>query len=405
MKNLGLIILLVSSFSYSQSNEESDIKIALFAWLPEMALVFEQIEKDFEDKHPKFNLEIEAIDPYSNDRYGIFNGINNFYDFDIVEIDYYRFNDLNRINPPSLDSIPEQFVNSVDYVGAAAKIEDENLSFFVPHWICGNSLVYRSSNKKLDKAESFNEILECLNPKSTPLNVDFYGKATLGEYYADAVLDTYGQSEAKKHLKNLGINENVSLKPDIVKKIKLLFDEINPKFQEKIEQFHDFSYLYPEDFYSNSNSVLLGYSERLFYVEKAKKEDELIAWDEVILNSKEYQIKQFSFADTSKGTPSWVDGFVIPSGKAKAKKKAIVTFLTYIISPNAYRIINKEQSYMPARYLLPAYESAFHELSKTSPLILKYLDIQNNMFLINEESIYQGIRKAGNILSKELTNN
>ncbi len=403
------ILIIIASFCflqidvYSQSIEKCDLNVALFAWLPDMALVFEQVEKDFENRYPEYNLEIEAIDPYSNEGYGIFNGINNFYDFDIVEIDYYRFNDLNRVNPSSLDSIPKQFVVNNDYVGGASKITNENLSFFVPHWICGNNLVYRTSNKQLDKAESFNEILESLNPKTTPLNVDFYGKATLGEYYADAVLDTYGENEARKHLKELGTNKNTKLKSDIVKKIKLLFEEINPKFRDKIEQFHDFSYLYPEDFYTEPRSVLLGYSERLFYVEKTKKETELIAWSEVKLESNDYQIKQFSFSDKSQGTPSWVDGFVIPAGKSKDKESAIATFLTYITSPKAYSVINKEQSYMPARYLLPAYKSAFQELSKKSPLILKYLNTQENIFLIDDESIYEGIRKAGKELSKEIT--
>lgn len=104
-----------------------------------------------------------------------------------------------------------------------------------------------------------------------PLDVDFYGKATLGEFYADAVLDMYGEAEAKKHLTELGTNENAKLKPQAVKKIKLVAKKINTKFQNDLAKFHSFSYLYPKDFYTNENASLLGYSERLFYVETQKK--------------------------------------------------------------------------------------------------------------------------------------
>ena len=398
-----LLLLLLTTIGYSQNNQPIPIRVALFAWMPDMALAFEQIEQDFEEKYPQYNLELEPIDPYSEESYGIYKGIDAFYDFDVVEIDYYRFRDVARVHPPSLDAIPSTFIAPNDYVGAATKIRQDDLPFFVPHWICSNNLVVRTTNQQLVRAQSFEAILKALHPKKTPLNVDFYGKATLGEYYADAVLDSYGPEEARKHLEALGNDINTTLKPDIVKKIHQLAEKINPTFRTQLKQYHDFSYLYPEDFYGNNKAALLGYSERLFYVEQAKKEKELIAWSVVQLEAEQYEIKQFPFAQTSQGSPAWVDGFVIPAGKAQYKKEAITTFLTYITTASTYQVFHKKEKHLPARYLLPAYQSAFEAIGQESPLILKYKQLQDDAFLIDNVSLYNGIRKAGKQLSGELS--
>ena len=129
----------------------------------------------------------------------------------------------------------------------------------------------------------------------------------------------------------------------------------------------------------------------------------LLASDSIALDPMAYGIKPFPFGPTSQGTPTWLDGFVIPAGKLAAKKEGIALFLQYITASSTYQLVHKAQKSRPGRYLLPSYRSAFEQLGQDSPLMHQFLATQNQPFLINNPDLHQGMRTAGAALQQQLT--
>ena len=212
MKTTLLFLFLLPFTLQSQPQSKTTLRIALFAWLPEKYLMFQQLEQDFEQRYPNYDLELRPLDPYSNESYGLNSGIDALYQFDVVEIDYYRFESLKRAHPFGLDRIPNKAALPKDVVGGAAAIPEEHLDWFVPHWNCGAHLVYRVGSK-VEGANSFKAMLKALDERKAPLNVNFSGRTTLGEYYTDAYLDTHGPEKTKAHLLELGAQGAAVLDP------------------------------------------------------------------------------------------------------------------------------------------------------------------------------------------------
>lgn len=86
-------------------------------------------------------------------------------------------------------------------------------------------------------------------------------------------------------------------------------------------------------------------------------------------------IKQFNFGTKSQGTPSWVNGFVIPKGKLAKKHAAIVAFLQFVHSNDAYLAFAESAQYYAPSYLLPTTYDAYNkdsDIIKKQPLLPKF---------------------------------
>jgi hypothetical protein len=149
--------------------------------------------------------------------------------------------------------------------------------------------------------------------------------------------------------------------------------------------------------------VLLGYFERLYYTER-----ELQLVPEVnppAIKPDDVVVRQFSLAKESQGTPTWTDGFVIPKGRLAKKHAAIVAFLQFIQSEEAYLAFSEPTAYLAPSYLLPATAVAY---GKTSPIVAKQPllprcpDVLDEKFSVSDSTIWQGMRAAGDNLRKAL---
>lgn len=395
-----LIFVLISGAktSNNENHYRTQLSVAMFAWIPEMANAFQQMEKDFEAKHPSIDLEITGIDPYATDGYGIYSKTNEFYKFDIVEIDLCMFDDMFHILPPSMEPLPSKINEGLSYYEGIEKLSSLKLKYFLPHWLCGNLLVTDKSNP-LAKLNTFSSILGALQNGKSSFFANFYGKTTLGEFYADAMLDNYGADSAKKHLIGLATKKCV-VNGSVIDKLESLFKVFPTEIQKDREKYSKFSYLFPQKFYQGlPQSVLLGYSERSFYVERAKMEKELDV--KGTLSPNDYKIRQFPFSDDSKGTPNWIDGFVIPGGKSFDKTVEISDFLKYAISADCYSLLNKSESY-PGRYLLPAYSNVYNNLATSTPLLSSFKEANSNIFIVDSTLMYRGMRIAGEAVNERL---
>lgn len=404
-----IIIGAVSIFStgaiIAQGRSPRNLKVAVYTWIPEAAAAVEKLETDFEAIHNHIDLDLFLINPYSDKKgkYDEYVGLGSLPDFDIVEIDLIRLEELVKGKFGGLEKIPPLVQKRPnEYVGGAGKVmKSSNGEYIVPHWVCGNFWVVWKQNSKLSKVQGYEDILSVLDAEAYPFFGDFYGGGTLGEIYADAVLDLYGVEKATAHFKEIARKEDFELLPEAENRIISLIQKVPYRFRSNLSKYHDLSLAYPSAFALNSNSTLLGYSERFYYVERTLQ-FEPNSSNTPIVSPSEIVVRQFPFSEKSTGTPSWVDGFVIPKGKLKKKKDEIVSFLQFVQSSEGYASFMKPRMWNPASNLLPSVSDVYDDLKDIAPLLNQYKAVLGDSFVIDSPELYLGIDRAGEKLKAKV---
>lgn len=260
------------------------------------------------------------------------------------------------------------------------------------------------ASTELVNSKTFSQVLEALNPGSgKPLLAAMWGKTSLGEIYADALIDIYGQEKAKQHLIDLFRGgDPVKLDPAAKDAVLKLASELDATNRKNLSHFNNHSYFLPRVFASSATSVLYGYSERLYY---AERELQLIPGAQLpSLKPEDIVVRQFPFGEKSNGTPTWVDGFVVPKGKLKQNEAAIAAFIKFIQSDDAYLAFGEPTPSLAPAYLLPATATAYSNASqlKNQPLLPKFRDALDDSFVVSDHEVWQGMRQAGGELRKAL---
>ncbi len=384
------------------AERETKLTVAIFAWLPDAAAALENLEERFEGVHPTMDLELELWDPYKNEVGD--DGLKQIRKFDVVEIDICRLNELVAGSFGGLDRLPADLRQSPEsHVGAARTVlASDKATYVVPHWVCSNFLAFWSDNNALRQAETFDDILGVLNPdQERPLFADLCGASTLGEHYADAVLDLHGRDFAERHLRELS-NGNGQLNDAAASAVMSLAAELLPRYRSHLKYFHDLNWVYPRHFANARGGALLGYSERLYY---AQRELQLEPDSKLpIIKAKDIVVRQFPFGATSRGTPSWVDGFVVPKRKLDPKAEAVASFIRFAVSEEGYLAFIEPTAYQPSTYLLPAHVNGYSEsIVSKQPAIAVYRDALDEGFPVDSREVWQGLRAAGAVLEKRLT--
>ena len=249
-----------------------------------------------------------------------------------------------------------------------------------------------------------------LDPKKGALLADFGGKTTLGEHYADAVLDIKGPDFARKHFLQFAKNPVTALVPEAKNAVKKLFAEIPSDFRTRRDHFNDnYNGVYPETFARSKErtAALIGYSERFYYIQL---EYLRTPWARPVgepyeaLDPAWFVVRPFSYSTESKGTPSWVDGFVIPKGKLAQKRKAIAAFLAFVNTYDGLKAFLRPSDWTPATYLLPANASIYDAdfVENGCPAIRLFRDALKTGVPLSGENMYNGIRNAGTQLGQDL---
>ncbi|REJ65770.1 MAG: hypothetical protein DWQ31_17715 [Planctomycetota bacterium] len=386
-------------------SRRTDLNVAVFAYLPDASTAIEKIEEAFENQYKSIDLDLELWNPYDDKRED--DGLEQIGKFDVVEIDVCRidqliggaFGGLDAI-PAELRGVPDDFVG-----GAAAVAKSDAGKYVVPHWVCGNFLVFRADNDAVRKAKSFDDFLAAVDPNaSRPLLAAMWGSTGLGEIYADAMIDIHGVKQARIHLLRLGKDhdESVKLDPDALAAVMKLADELTSVNRNNLSHFYNHSYVFPRQFANQRNAVLFGYSERLYYAERElqltpEKYPPILAADGIV-------VRQFSFGAKSRGTPSWVDGFVVPQGRLARNRTAIAAFLEFVQSNDAYLAFAEPAPYLAASYLLPAKASAYdcEEIVAKQPVLPQFRKQLDASFPVAQSDLWQGIRAAGSRLKLHL---
>ncbi len=420
MKNLLILFLTPASLL-----AEINLKVALYPYIPEGAEAAERFEEAFEayclkKHHLDVDLDFELVDTYGSPQSAL--------DYDVAEIDLCVIEALEREGEFPLADISGMIKADLTEVGGATSISEKPWARkVVPHWLCGQFLICRETDKKLAQAASFEGVVDALDPAAQRfLFADLWGSGTLGEIYADAVLDLYGLEEAKLHLSELAalwaVNATDQEEESAVAKAKLklraeavlaiwrLTQELRPEHRRNKVEIHDseMTYIYPQAFEESSGSALLGYSERMFFVETEIRDK---PWDGDAwpIPASEILVRQFPFGLESKGTPTWCDAFVVPEEKLTDEKRpAIEAFLQFAVSEEGYRLLQISNSWIesPYKYLLPAYQEIVDAavIQKHMPLLPEFVAALDSSFPVFDYEVYRGMKLAGKALEGILKN-
>jgi len=386
----------------------TSLNVAIFAFLPDAAMAIERLEEAFEAKYDTIDLDLELWSPYEQKRED--DGLDQIRDFDLVEIDACRLEAVLSEVLGGLDELPEEWrVKPEQCVGGARTLLGTPAArHVVPHWVCGNFLTFWSSNRALTDARTFADLLRVLDPVAgQPLLAAMGGRTGLGEIFADALIDLHGPERAREHLAALATDSAgaVPLDEPARSAVISLAAELQPDNRANIRHFNDHSYVLPRRFAALPGAALLGYSERLYF---AERELQLTPGKTPpILQPDAITVRQFPFGEASRGTPTWVDAFVIPKGKLAAKRAAIGAFLAFIQTPEAFLAFAEPAPYLAASNLLPAQVSAYEDatLKKMQPVLASYRDALDGSFVVDSEKLLLGMKEAGKRLRDELERN
>lgn len=134
-----LVGLLGVNDAQAQSRD-TDLNVAIFAYLPDASTAVEKLEEAFEQRYSSIDLDLELWNPYKDAFKD--DGLSQIVDFDLVEIDTCRIDELMGGAFGGLDQIPDEIRHGAGhYVGPAKAIMATDINaYVVPHWVCGNYL-------------------------------------------------------------------------------------------------------------------------------------------------------------------------------------------------------------------------------------------------------------------------
>ncbi|MCH8151452.1 MAG: hypothetical protein IH830_03650 [Planctomycetes bacterium] len=86
--------LFLTPLALHAQSRDTDLNVAIFAYLPDASTAIEKLEDSFERRYASIDLDLELWNPY-DDAFED-DGLSQIVDFDIVEIDTCRIDELMR---------------------------------------------------------------------------------------------------------------------------------------------------------------------------------------------------------------------------------------------------------------------------------------------------------------------
>src|SRR5579883_961244 len=115
------------------------LNVALFGYIPDDYVVEANLKKKFERINPTCQVTFTSIDPYHDQDSGGLPSLQHFKEFDVVETDLCRLDDLVQTGLDTLPSDWAWYPRIVDCVGGAKRVVgSDQKTITLPHWICEN---------------------------------------------------------------------------------------------------------------------------------------------------------------------------------------------------------------------------------------------------------------------------
>ncbi|HWJ36760.1 MAG TPA: extracellular solute-binding protein [Steroidobacteraceae bacterium] len=391
----GLLLLAVAPLAICGPNTlpPRTLRVALFPYVPDKVGFFAQVKNSFEHNHPDILLDIVDLSAnyYDESSPGAITNT----DADILEVDSVFLEDLvaaGRIQALASSVVPSAALFAPVARGA---MNVDGRTYSIPHWLCTNYL-FIARQDTLAKARSFDEIVNAI-PESHAddhgLLIDLEGKGTLGELYLDALLDRDRTLEkASAHLTLSTYDNEVGR---VLTDVRKMCD----KTYCRSTQLSNDEDSYPRLFAHRHGRALIGYSERLYYIERenrtACKKDECLAGNTITAIAP-------PLARSGARSFAWVDGFTVANSCTGQCLADAEVFIREVASADAVKSTLLPADGQVPRYLMPAMASLY-----TDPALLRAAPLYKDLYPVVKEALaIRGLHLNSNLrdIGKKLDN-
>lgn len=334
------------------------LTVALYPIIPAAAGAYAKIEGAFEKANPDIDLQIK-LDPdnYYRQKSATTGGILDDQS-DVYELDSVLLADFLAANKISKDRPFDDLSPGLVPVARSAVMIGGHL-VGVPHWLCGNFLIYRKGDTAIASARTLSD-LEAALAKATDndrwIIIDLKGKSTIGEMYLDAAMDRFGSAPSAL-AKVLPQPIDADLLSDLSRLTKL-----DPPGLGRDQDFHDYSPgFYGQQFAQRWGRGLVGYSESLYDVldftaRYCRRDQRCLTQDDIA-------VADWPADDRGSHPIAWVDTLVMGTSVDvdPAKRRDAETFIRFMTQIDTYKLLLLPGDHDVPRYLLPARDDLYSD--------------------------------------------
>ncbi len=345
-KLMAIIVLAVTQFFisspvFSKENDFTTLRVALYPYVPNRHSLFHKVEKIFESRNPGVNLELVEDSALLEKYYS--GGLQKTV-ADVYEVDTILLSDLIK----SGKILPIKLPSGSFTKEAIAAVTRNGDVYGVPHWLCGNFLIYKKGDKEIESSKTWKDLNEVLKKRNESVFVDFKGKSTLGEWYLTALSGQQGLEQAQKH-----VLESEELDEQAVSSLASMLKSCPAGFCRN-DDLHDRAGYYSRAFIAGKSSGYVGYSESIHYgiqyaIDNCTKTSSCLSIDDIAVR----RLPGFSERSVNEGI-GWVDALATDSSLDAKKKNLAAKFIEFMVSEEAYKVILEPEWGEAPRYLIPA---------------------------------------------------
>lgn len=334
------------------------LTVSLYPIIPAAAGAYAKIEAAFERANPLIDLQIK-LDPDNYYRQksatsgGILDDKSDVYELDSVFLtDFLAAGKISKDRP--FDDLSPVLV---PVARSAATLDGHLLG--VPHWVCGNFLIYRKGDTAIESARTLSQLEAALAAASDNdrwIIVDMKGKSTLGEMYLDAAMDRSGN--ARDALSRVSA---APVDADLLADLERLV-ELDPPHFGRDEGFHAYSQgFYAQQFAQRWGRALVGYSESLYDVLDFSAR--YCRRDQKCLTQDDIAVAEWPADDGGSHPIAWVDILVMGTSVDgdPVKRRDAETFIRFLAQRETYKSILIPDDQQAPRYLLPARDDIYSD--------------------------------------------
>ncbi len=393
-----IICCILALYNLSGAAQEVNLKnkitlsVLFYPYVPDYNHIISVIKQEFEKNNP----EIELLPSKQNYEYYNKGGLDAKYD--IYELDTVFLADF--VSSGRIQSLNTEMIKARgDVLKFAKKASSwDSIPYGIPHWTCALFLFYFDHDKNVKNAKNLSDLesgIGIMHEKGRGLLIDMAGHYTLGELYADCMLDQ--GLTIHEVLENI---ESGSLyQPAVDAMTKLLY--LSDVGLSRSELAHNvWPPYFTHEFAHARGRALIGYSESLFYILSEIKQPTDFT---PTIDPQRIRAKLLNQGKASASSLAWVDSFVIDKSLRGRRLDAAYKFLEFVTSDKAY-VSALFPPASPSQYLLPAYRKTFTvpEIINKAPLYPDFLSCLGNVKSFSTPSLGDKLRKYGEMLDKKL---
>jgi thiamine pyridinylase len=370
--------------------------VSLYPIIPDVKGAAWMIEEAFEKKCPQIDLQISFAPKYYDHRPGkggIIDQIADVYELDSVFLaDFVENKKIQAVVPTAATMIP--FASAAAYKGE---------TYGIPHWVCGNFLMYRPNDTGLQGARTLSDVERALgsSPADGSLLIDLKGTSTLGEMYLDGLMDRYKTAAvALQHLNAQDPDKDVL---DAMRRtLKLSQSSFG-----RDEDYHYRAGFYGRQFARGNGRALVGYSELLYYAlteasQSCRHEEKKCLDPAPEKHTSEIAVAEWPLSDAGSQPIGWVDLFVVSAAAKGQLLDDARAFINFMVDNETYRMLlvpDKNLGEVP-RYLLPAREDVYADpkIREAAPLYDSFRKAIGSAIPVSDLKLNERLRKVGSDL-------